>query len=59
MALTDLEHNKWITWQNDGLVTLSAEGLSLFQNSEQGSPKIPTLKDHGGEYRMELLDNNI
>ena len=59
VALTDLEHNKWITWQNDGLVTLSAEGLSLFQNSEQGSPKIPTLKDHGGEYRMELLDNNF
>ncbi|WGE34729.1 hypothetical protein NYR61_04040 [Actinobacillus genomosp. 1] len=59
MALADLEQNKWILWQDDGLIALSAEGLRLFQNDGQDSPQIPTLKDFGGEYRMELLDNNF
>lgn len=59
VALTDLEQNKWITWRDDGLIELSAEGSRLFQNDGQDSPKIPTLKESGGEYRMELLDNNF
>ncbi|WP_107726823.1 hypothetical protein [Neisseria weaveri] len=59
VALADLEKNKWITWRDDGLIELSAEGLRLFQNDGQDSPKIPTLKELGGEYRMELLDNNF
>lgn len=59
VALADLEQNKWILWQDDGLIALSAEGLRLFQNDGQDSPQIPTLKDFGGEYRMELLDNNF
>lgn len=59
IALADLEQNKWITWRDDGLIELSAGGLRLFQNNGQDSPKIPTLKEFGGEYRMELLDNNF
>lgn len=59
VALADLEKNKWITWRDDGLIELSAEGLRLFQNDGQDSPQIPTLKEFGGEYRMELLDNNF
>lgn len=59
IALADLEHNKWITWRDDGLIELSAEGSRLFQNDGQDSPQIPTLKEFGGEYRMELLDNNF
>lgn len=56
VALADLEQNKWITWRNDGLIALSAEGLNLFSGD---FPQIPTLKEFGGEYRMELLDNNF
>lgn len=58
VALADLEQHKWIIWQDNGLIALSAEGLRLFQNS-QDSPHIPTLKECGGEYRMELLDSNF
>lgn len=59
IALADLEQQKWITWQSDGTIALSEEGLRLFQNNEQNALKIPTLKEFGGEYRMELLDNNF
>lgn len=59
IALSDLEQNEWISWQDDGLVALSAEGECLFQNTGDKSPKIPTLQEFGGEYRMELLDNNF
>lgn len=58
IALADLEKHKWIIWQDNGLISLSAEGLKLFQN-DQDSPHISTLKEFGGEYRMELLDNNF
>ncbi len=58
VALADLEQHKWIIWQDDGLIALSAEGQRLFQDS-QDSPHIPTLKECGGEYRMELLDSNF
>lgn len=58
VALADLESNKWIIWQDNGLIALSAEGQRLFQDS-QDSPHIPTLTECGGEYRMELLDNNF
>ena len=58
VALADLEQHKWIIWQNDGLIALSAEGLRLFQDNQE-SPHIPTLKEFGGEYRMELLDSNF
>lgn len=56
VALADLEQNKWITWQDDGLIALSAKGVRLFSGD---SPQIPTLKEFGSEYRMELLDNNF
>lgn len=59
VALADLEQNKWIIWQDDGLISLSAEGQRLFQDNGQDAPKIPTLKEFGGEYRMELLDKNF
>ena len=58
VALADLEQHKWIIWQDNGLIALSAEGQRLFQDS-QDSPHIPTLKECGGEYRMELLDSNF
>ena len=58
VALADLEQHKWIIWQDDGLIALSTEGQRLFQDS-QDSPHIPTLKECGGEYRMELLDSNF
>ena len=58
VALADLESNKWIIWQDNGLIALSAEGQRLFQDS-QDSPHIPTLKECSGEYRMELLDSNF
>ena len=58
VALADLEQHKWIIWQDDGLIALSAEGQRLFQDS-QNSPHIPTLRECGGEYRMELLDSNF
>lgn len=58
VALTDLQNNKWIVWQSDGVISLSAEGRSLFQ-LDCSAPQIPTLQEHGGEYRMELLDNNF
>ena len=58
VALADLEQHEWIIWQDDGLIALSAEGQRLFQDS-QDSPHIPTLKECGGEYRMELLDSNF
>lgn len=58
VALADLEQHKWIFWQDDGLIVLSTEGQRLFQDS-QDSPHIPTLKECGGEYRMELLDSNF
>ena len=58
VALADLEQHKWIIWQDDGLIVLSTEGQRLFQDS-QDSPHIPTLKECGGEYRMELLDSNF
>lgn len=59
IALADLESNKWIEWQDNGLIALSAEGLRLFSANDKDSPKIPTLKEFGGEYHMELLDNNF
>ncbi len=58
VALADLEQHKWIIWQDNGLIALSAEEQRLFQDS-QDSPHIPTLKECGGEYRMELLDSNF
>ena len=58
VALADLEQHKWIIWQGDGLIALSAEGQRLFQEN-QDSPHIPTLKECSGEYRMELLDSNF
>lgn len=58
VAVADLEQHKWIIWQDDGLIALSAEGLRLFQDNQE-SPHIPTLKEFGGEYRMELLDSNF
>lgn len=58
VAVADLEQHKWIVWQDNGLIALSAEGQRLFQDS-QDSPHIPTLKECGGEYRMELLDSNF
>ena len=58
VALADLEQHKWIIWQGDGLIELSAEGLRLFQDN-QDSPHIPMLKECSGEYRMELLDSNF
>lgn len=59
IALADLERNKWIVWRNDGLIELSDEGKRLFLSTDDNSPKIPTLKEFGGEYRMELLDCNF
>lgn len=59
VALADLEHNKWITWRNDGLIELSDKGERLFLSINDNSPKIPTLKEFSGEYHMELLDNNF
>lgn len=59
VALADLEQNKWIVWQDNGFVSLSAEGQRLFQDNGQDAPKIPKLEEFGGEYRMELLDNNF
>lgn len=56
VALQDLACNRWITWQNDGLIALSDEGLRLFQND---APKIPSLQEYGGDYHMELLDSNF
>ncbi|KGQ56539.1 hypothetical protein IO44_02465 [Gallibacterium anatis str. Avicor] len=56
IALTDLERNRWINWQTDGTIALSAEGLQLFQGE---SPQIPNLQEHGGTYCMELLDRNF
>ena len=58
VALADLESNKWIIWQDNGLIALSSEGQRLFQDN-QDSPHIPTLKECSGEYRMELLDSNF
>lgn len=58
VALADLEQHKWIIWQDNGLIALSAEGQRLFQDNQE-SPHIPTLKEFGGEYRMELLDSNF
>ena len=58
VAVADLEQHKWIVWQDNGLIALSAEGQRLFQDS-QDSPHIPTLKECGGEYCMELLDSNF
>ena len=58
VALADLEQHKWIIWQDNGLIALSSEGLRLFQDNQE-SPYIPTLKEFGGEYRMELLDGNF
>ena len=58
VALADLESNKWIIWQDNGLIALSSEGQRLFQDN-QDSPHIPTLTECGGEYRMELLDSNF
>lgn len=58
VALADLEQHKWIIWQDNGLIALSAEGLRLFQDNQE-SPHIPTLKEFGGEYRIELLDSNF
>ena len=43
VVLADLEQHKWIVWQDNGLIALSAEGLRLFQDS-QDSPHIPILK---------------
>jgi len=59
VALADLVQQKWIVWQNNGLISLSAEGLMLFQSDSRDLPHIPTLKEFGCEYRMELLDNNF
>lgn len=59
IALDDLEQNKWIVWRNDGLIELSDEGKRLFLSTDDNSPKIPTLKEFGGEYRMELLGYNF
>ena len=58
VALADLEQHKWIVWQGNGLISLSAEGQRLFQENPD-SPRIPTLKEFGGEYSMELLDSNF
>ncbi|SFH04438.1 Uncharacterised protein [Neisseria elongata] len=58
VALADLESNKWIIWQDNGLIALSTEGQRLFQDNQE-SPHIPALKECGGEYRMELLDSNF
>lgn len=58
VAVADLEQHKWIVWQDNGLIALSSEGLRLFQDNQE-SPHIPTLKEFGGEYRMELLDSNF
>ena len=58
VALADLEQHKWIIWQDNGLIALSAEGQRLFQDNQE-SLHIPTLKEFGGEYRMELLDSNF
>ena len=41
VALADLESNKWIIWQDNGLIALSAEGQRLFQDNQE-SPHIPT-----------------
>lgn len=61
VALADLEQNKWISWQANGCVALSDIGKRLFYatTGDNDNPKIPTLKEYGGEYRMELLDNNF
>lgn len=58
IALGDLESNKWVEWQDNGMVALSREGLKLFSN-ENDVPQIPSLREYGSEYRMELLDNNF
>lgn len=58
VALSDLQNNKWVVWQSNGAITLSSEGLRLFQPGHS-TPQIPTLQEYGGEYRMELLDNNF
>ena len=58
VALADLEQHKWIIWQDNGLIALSSEGQRLFQDNQE-SPHIPTLKEFGDEYRMELLDSNF
>ena len=58
VALADLEQHKWIIWQDNGLIVLTEEGQMLFDENSD-SPHIPTLKECGGEYRMELLDSNF
>ncbi|MDO5680180.1 MAG: hypothetical protein Q4G54_07630 [Pelistega sp.] len=59
VSLEDLARNKWILWTDDGTVEISSEGMKLFHGSNDDSPKIPSLNEYGGEYRMELLDNNF
>ncbi len=59
IALDDLKQQKWIEWQDNGLISLSLAGLQLFSINDSNSPKIPTLKEFGNEYRMELLNNNF
>ncbi|MFZ7188088.1 hypothetical protein ACLSY8_09195 [Avibacterium avium] len=59
IALADLEQQKWIEWQDNGLISLSLAGLQLFSINDANSPKIPTLKEFGNEYSMELLNNNF
>lgn len=59
VALADLENNGWIVWQENGVIALSTKGVLLFSTKEENVPKIPTLKEFKGEYRMELLDNNF
>lgn len=59
IALDDLKQQKWIEWQDNGLISLSTVGLQLFSVNDSNSPKIPTLKEFGNEYRMELLNNNF
>ena len=38
------------------MISLSLAGLQLFSINDSNSPKIPTLKEFGNEYRMELLN---
>lgn len=59
IALDDLKQQKWIEWQDNGLISLSTVGLQLFSVNDSNSPKIPTLKESSNEYFMELLDNNF
>lgn len=59
IALDDLLDKDWVKLNQEGLISLSQMGQSLFKHNSENTPILPTLKEKSVDCYMELIGENF